>query len=276
MMDLLYPVQYSTPMTTNRLRSLLVAFCALLAAACNAPSRTEQAERAPIVLAAASLQDALEEAAQTWEAQGHARPALSFAASSALARQIENGAPADLFISADEEWMDELGRKGLLREGTRQTLLGNALVLVAPAGSRAEVALGNSMELPLALGANGRLAIADPETVPAGKYAKAALEKLGIWAAVSNRVAPAENVRAALALVERGEVPLGVVYRTDALVTVKARLVARFPADSHPPIRYPAAVLKASDNADAEAFLDFLASPEARAIFAKYGFTDPQ
>jgi molybdate transport system substrate-binding protein len=262
-------------MSPNRLRTLLVVFCALLLAACNAPAQPEQAEKEPIVLAAASLQEALEEAAKAWEAKGHVPPALSFAGSSALARQVESGAPADVFISADEEWMDELEQKGLLREGTRRTLLGNTLVLIAPAASTAEVALNDPASLPTALG-DGRLAMADPEAVPAGRYGKAALEKLGIWKAVADRTALSENVRAALALVENGESPLGVVYATDALITLKVKVVARFPATSHPPIRYPAAVLKASDNADAVGFLDFLASAETQAIFARYGFTQPQ
>jgi molybdate transport system substrate-binding protein len=262
-------------MSPNRLWTLLVVFCALLLAACNAPAQPEQAEKEPIVLAAASLQEALEEAAKAWEAKGHVPPALSFAGSSALARQVESGAPADVFISADEEWMDELEAKGLLREGTRRTLLGNTLVLIAPAMSTAEVAFNDPASLPAALG-DGRLAMADPEAVPAGRYGKAALEKLGIWKAVADRIAPSENVRAALALVENGESPLGVVYATDALITLKVKVVARFPATSHPPIRYPAAVLKASDNADAVGFLDFLASAEAHAIFARYGFTEPQ
>lgn len=262
-------------MMPNRLRTLLVAFCALLVAACNGPAQPEQAEKEPIVLAAASLQEALEAAAQAWEAKGHARPALSFAGSSTLARQVENGAPADVFISADEEWMDELEAKGLIREGSRRVLLGNQLVLVAPATGTAQVVLDSPDSFAAALG-DGRLAMADPEAVPAGRYGKAALEKLGIWRTVAERIAPSESVRAALALVENGEAPLGVVYATDALITLKVKVVARFPADSHPPIRYPAAVLKSSDNPDALAFLDFLASAEARAIFARYGFTDPQ
>lgn len=261
-------------MIANRFRIALAALCALLAVACNR-AEPQQAEQGPVVLAAASLQESLEEVAETWTEQGHPAPTLSFAASSALARQIENGAPADLFISADEEWMDELEQQGLLRDGTRQTLLGNTLVLIAPAASTAQVILADPASLPAALG-DGRLAMADPESVPAGRYGKAALEELGSWSAVADRIAPGENVRAALALVENGQSPLGVVYATDALVSLKVKVVARFPGNSHPPIRYPAAVLKASKNADAAPFLVFLGSAEARRIFAEHGFTEPQ
>jgi molybdate transport system substrate-binding protein len=259
-------------MIPNRLRTVVAILCALLAAACNAPS--DQGE-GPIVLAAASLQEAMTEVAKAWTKAGHSPPALSFAGSAALARQVESGAQADIFVSADEEWVDALEQKGLVREGTRQTLLGNAIVLIAAKGSAADVSLEKSASFRAALG-NGRIAMADPEAVPAGRYGKAALERLGIWQSVSARVAPAENVRAALALVERGQAPLGVVYATDALASDKVEVVARFPAASHPAIRYPAAVLKASQNADAAPFLAFLQSGEARRIFIRHGFTDPQ
>jgi len=252
--------------------SLLASFLAVLAAACS-PARDDAAP--PVVLAAASLQESLEAAADGWARQGHPRPVLSFAASSALARQAESGAPADLFFSADEKWMDELDGKGLLRPGTRITLLGNAIVLVAPQDSKAAVALDDPASLPAALG-DGRLAMADPAAVPAGKYGKAALETLGIWPAVEHRVASGENVRAALALVERGEAPLGIVYATDAAASAKVRVVATFPATSHPPILYPLAVLKTSASPDAQGFRDFLASDAGRAIFLRYGFTAPQ
>jgi molybdate transport system substrate-binding protein len=261
-------------MISNRLRTILAVFCALLAAACNAPSRPDQGE-GPIVLAAASLQEAMTEAANDWTKAGHPAPALSFAGSSALARQAESGARADIFVSADEKWMDELERKGLVREGTRQTLLGNAIVVIAPRGHAVEISLEQPASLPAALG-DGRLAMADPDAVPAGRYGKAALESLGIWRSVSARIAPAENVRAALALVERGQVPLGIVYATDALASDKVEVVARFPAASHPPIRYPAAVLKASNNADAAPFLAYLRSDDGRRVFARHGFTDPE
>lgn len=231
-------------------------------------------ERGPVVLAAASLQESLTEAADAWAAKGHARPTLSFAASSALARQVMAGAPADLFLSADEPWMDAVAKAGLLRAGTRATLLGNRLVLIAPAASK--IRLTPTRDFPLARGlGSGRLALADPDAVPAGKYAKVALIRLGVWPGVAARIAPAENVRAALALVERGAAPLGVVYATDARASKAVRVVATFPASSHPPIRYPIAQLKASRHSDAAGFRAFLFSKQARAIFARHGFGAP-
>ena len=228
--------------------------------------------RGPVVLAAASLQESLTEAADAWAAKGHPKPVLSFAASSALARQVIAGAPADLFLSADEPWMDAAAKAGMLRAGTRATLLGNRLVLIAPAASRARLTIARGFPLARALG-SGRLALADPGAVPAGKYAKAALAHLGVWSGVAGRVAPAENVRAALALVERGAAPFGVVYTTDARASTAVRIVAVFPASSHPPIRYPVAVLKASRHRDAGAFRAFLFSKRGRAIFARHGFS---
>ncbi|WP_326913712.1 molybdate ABC transporter substrate-binding protein [Sphingopyxis chilensis] len=228
--------------------------------------------RGPVVLAAASLQESLTEAADAWAAKGHPKPVLSFAASSALARQVIAGAPADLFLSADEPWMDAAAKAGMLRAGTRATLLGNRLVLIAPAASRARLTIARGFPLARALG-SGRLALADPGAVPAGKYAKAALAHLGVWSGVAGRVAPAENVRAALALVERGAAPFGVVYATDVRASTAVRIVGVFPASSHPPIRYPVAVLKASRHRDAGAFRAFLFSKRGRAIFARHGFS---
>lgn len=231
-------------------------------------------ERGPVVLAAASLQESLTEAANLWAAQGHAKPVLSFAASSALARQVIAGAPADLFLSADEEWMDAVAKAGLLRPRTRTTLLGNRLVLIAPAASKVRLTPARGFPLARALG-SGRLALADPAAVPAGKYAKASLTALGVWASVAAKVAPAENVRAALALVERGAAPLGIVYATDARASKAVRVVGVFPASSHPPIRYPVALLKASGHKDAAGFRAFLLSKQGRAIFARHGFSNP-
>ena len=225
----------------------------------------------PLVLAAASLQEGMTAAADAWARSGRARPVVSFAASSALARQAMAGAPADLFVSADQAWMDVLDRRGLLRPGTRADWLGNRLVLVAPAASRSSVVLRPGVNLARVLGA-GRLAMADPVSVPAGKYGKAALERLGAWRGVEARVVRAENVRAALALVARGAAPLGIVYATDARATPGVRVVAVFPAASHPPIRYPIAVLKASRHPDAAAFRAFLLSARGRAILRRYGF----
>lgn len=225
----------------------------------------------PLVLAAASLQESLTRAGQVWAARGHAAPVLSFAASSALARQIDAGAPADLFVSADQAWMDTVQRAGLVQVGTRATLLANRLVLVAPAGRAAPIAIRRGFPLARALG-TGRLAMADPDTVPAGRYGKAALTALGVWPAVAGRVARADSVRGALALVARGEAPYGIVYATDARAEPGVRIVGTFPAASHPPIVYPIARLKTATSADAEGFRRFLLSPAGKAIFRGYGF----
>ncbi len=233
------------------------------------PARAE--ERGPVVLAAASLQEALTDAAQAWAAKGHPRPVISFAGSSALARQIEAGAPADMFVSADEEWMDYVAAKGLLRKGSRAAFLSNRLVLIAPLGSKVQLTPARGFPLARALG-DGRLAMADPDSVPAGRYGKAALTSLGVWASVSGKLARAENVRAALALVERGEVPFGIVYATDARASRKVRVVGTFAAGTHPPITYPLALLQRSTNREAEGFRAFLLSREGKAIFARRGF----
>jgi len=226
--------------------------------------------RAPVVLAAASLQDALTEAAKAWTAQGHQPPTLSFAASSALARQVESGAPADLFVSADEDWMDKLAAKGLIDPASRASFLSNRLVLIAPAASTTALTIAPGFPIAAALG-DGRLALADPAAVPAGKYAKAAFEHLRVWDDVKDRIAAAENVRAALALVERGEAPLGIVYETDARASAKVRVVAIFPADSHPPVTYPVARLTGSTAVEAEAFRVWLTT-DAAPVFRRYGF----
>lgn len=252
-----------------RLLQMLAAFATLLLA----PPATAQ-ERGPVVLAAASLQESLTEAADAWAAKGHPRPVLSFAASSALARQVIAGAPADLFLSADEPWMDAVAKAGRLRAGTRATLLGNRLVLIAPAASNVRLTPGRGFPLARALG-TGRLALADPDAVPAGKYAKAALTYLGVWSSVAAKVAPAENVRAALALVERGAAPFGVVYATDARASKAVRVAGVFPATSHPPIRYPVALLKTSRHQDAAGFRAFLFSKQGRAVFVRHGFSAP-
>lgn len=228
--------------------------------------------KGPLVLAAASLQESLTEAADRWTAKGHPRPVLSFAASSALARQIGAGAPADLFLSADEPWMDDVANKGMIRPGSRVSFLGNQLVLIAPVSSKARLSIRANFPLARALG-DGRLAMADPDSVPAGKYGKAALHHYGVWRAVEGRIARAENVRAALALVERGEAPFGIVYATDARASRKIRIIGTFPANSHSPITYPVAQLKTSTNPDAEPFRRFLLSRAGKAIFVRNGFT---
>jgi molybdate transport system substrate-binding protein len=222
------------------------------------------------VFAAASLKDALDDNVKVYQAGSGDKIVVSYAASSALAKQIESGAPADLFISADLDWMDYLEQRRLIKTDTRRNLLRNRLVLIAPADSKASVKIEPGFPLARILG-DGRLAMANPDSVPAGKYGKASLEALGVWKDVQSKVAPAENVRAALVLVSRAEAPLGIVYRTDAMVEPKVRIVAEFPENSHPPIIYPAAVT-ATGNSAAAAFLDSLSKPAAMAVFAKYGF----
>jgi molybdate transport system substrate-binding protein len=225
-----------------------------------------------VVFAAASLTNALDEAAQLFERQGGAHTKISYAASSALAKQIESGAPADIFISADLDWMDYLEKRHLIREATRKNLLGNRLVLVAPADSDVKAEIKPGLDL-VGLLKGGRLAMADPDSVPAGKYGKAALEKLGIWNSVRAAVAPAETVRAALLFVSRRETPLGIVYATDAAADPRVRIVSVFPPDTHPPIIYPAALTADSKNPSAARLLEFLGSAAAKPIFEKQGFT---
>ncbi|MDP9086425.1 MAG: molybdate ABC transporter substrate-binding protein [Pseudomonadota bacterium] len=249
----------------NKLAWILLLLVGLSAA----PVMAEQ--RPPLVLAAASLQESLTAAAKAWASRGHPLPSLSFAASSALARQIEAGAPADLFISADEDWMNDVQAKGRLRAGSRAVLIGNRLVLIAPRSSNTRLAIKPGFALAAALGF-GRLAIADPAAVPAGKYGKAALTWLGVWPTVEAKLAPAENVRAALAFVERGEAPLGIVYTTDALASSTVRIVGTFPAASHPSIIYPIALLKVSASREAEGFRRFLLSSAGKAVFHQFGF----
>ncbi len=226
-----------------------------------------------VIFAAASLKNALDEIAATWSKDtGKPAPRISYAASSALAKQMEQGAPADMFISADLDWMDYVGAKNLIKTDTRFNLLGNKIVFIAPNDSKVTTLAIKGDELGKAL-AGGRLAMANVDAVPAGKYGKAALEKLGAWNVVKDSIAQAENVRAALLLVARGEAPLGIVYSTDAASDPSVKIVATFPDDSHPPIIYPAALAKDSANADAKAFFDFLRSAKARASFEKQGFT---
>ena len=226
---------------------------------------------APLVIfAAASLKNALDAAASLHAAQtGKMAPRISYAGSNTLARQIEQGAPADLFLSADLEWMDHLAGLGLIKPETRIDLLGNRLVLVGAANAAA-IDLRQGLDLVPAL-AGGRLALCNA-AVPAGRYGKAALENLGAWNAVKDRLAPAENVRAALLFVARGEAPLGVVYRTDAAAAAQVKILGTFPEDSHPPIIYPVAIPKDSANPDAVAFLAFLRGSAARAVFEQQGF----
>ncbi len=223
-----------------------------------------------LVFAAASLTDALQQIDGAFSAQTGIAVQASFAASSVLAKQIEAGAPAQVFVSADREWMDYLEERGRLKGGSRRDLLGNELVLIAPADSALQLKIAPHFALLAALG-GGRLASADPDSVPAGLYARAALTNLGVWPQVADRLARAENVRAALMYVARGEAPLGIVYQTDARAERRVRVVDVFPADSHPPIIYPLA-LTAGAGADAARYAAFLTSAAARHIFVGRGF----
>jgi molybdate transport system substrate-binding protein len=225
-----------------------------------------------VVFAAASLKNALDDAVAAFQQRGDDKVTVSYAASSALAKQIESGAPADVFVSADLDWMDYVQQRALIKPETRKNLLGNRLVLVAPVSSDIKLEIAPNFPL-AALLKDGRLAIADPDAVPAGKYAKAALEKLGVWSSVADKLARAENVRAALFFVSRQEAPLGIVYQTDAAADKGVKIVAVFPEETHPPVVYPIALIAASKSAGAAKFLSFLESAAAKPIFEKQGFT---
>ena len=257
-----------------KLCPLLRSFSALLLIAVSlAPTAARAQDDAGLtVFAAASLKEALDDAAAAYRKQTGVPVRVSYAASSALARQIEQGAPADVFFSADLEWMDYLQKRNRLDVATRRSLLGNRLVLIAPRASKAQVDLKRPATLLAALG-DGRLAVGQTRTVPAGKYAKASLESLSLWNGVRPRLAESESVRAALMLVARGETPLGIVYASDAKAEPGVRVVATFPEDSHPPIVYPVAALRGARAAQAARFLQWLASPAADALFTKRGFT---
>lgn len=250
----------------SRLAAILLAASALLAPC----ARADQL----VVFAAASLKEALDAAVKPFEkARGH-RVAISYAGSNALARQIDNAAPADLFVSADTDWIDYVESRGLAVPGSRRDLLANDLVLIAPAASTVTARLVAGVDIAKLLG-DGRLALANPAAVPAGRYAKASLSALGAWGAVEGRVAAAENVRAALALVARGEAPLGVVYRTDAMAERNVRIVDTFPAATHPPIVYSMVRLARAKSPACAELAAYLASGEARAIFERFGFRAP-
>ncbi|MCQ4631805.1 molybdate ABC transporter substrate-binding protein [Shinella sp. CPCC 100929] len=224
------------------------------------------------VFAAASLKNALDAANAAWSKETGNETTVSYAASSALAKQIEAAAPADLFISADLAWMDYVAEKKLIKDDTRVNLLGNRIVLVAPKDKASTVEIKEGFDLAGLVG-DGKLAMGAVETVPAGKYGKAALEKLGVWSSVEGKVAGAESVRAALALVSRGEAPYGIVYQTDAAADPGVAVVGTFPEDSHPPIIYPVAILNESKSAAAAAYLDFLKSDKAAPFFTEQGFS---
>ena len=248
-------------------RALILSFAALLL-----PMAANAQPATPVtVFAASSLTESLKSVADAYQARTGIRIALSFGASSTLARQIEQGASADLFFSADTDWMDYLQKAGHIADASRKDLLGNDLVLIAASGNDRRLKIAPRFDLAGALG-DGRLALADPASVPAGKYGKAALTALGVWDSVAARVAPAENVRLALQYVSRGEAPLGIVYATDAKADPGVRVVDVFPPASHPPIIYPVALTRTA-SPQARDFLAFLEGPQAQAIFVKAGFS---
>ena len=251
-------------------RIFLMAALAVLPAL--APEHAVAQNKPVLVFAAASLKNALDDIAAQYQHDTGKSASISYAASSALAKQIEAGAPADVFISADLDWMDYLAGKNLIQANSRKTLLGNKLVLIAPVKSAHPVAIKPGFPIAKLL-KGGRLALADPDSVPAGKYAKAALQYLGVWDSVANSLAPGENVRATLALVARGEAPLGIVYKTDAAVEPAVKIVGTFPENSHPPVVYPIALTASSANPDAAAFLAYVESAKAKPLFRKQGFT---
>ncbi len=258
-----------------RKRDLLRGLAATLAAAAVTlplAVRPAAAQQQPVVFAAASLKNALDEIAGQWSKETGKQTKISYAASSALAKQIEAAAPADIFISADLDWMDYVAQRKLIKPESRANLLGNRIVLIAGKDSKVQAKIEPGFALKTLLG-DGRLAMANVDSVPAGKYGKASLEALGVWSSVQDRIAQAENVRAALLLVSRGEAPLGIVYQTDAAADPNVRIVGAFPENTHPAIVYPVALVGSSTNPDAAAFVTYLRSAAARPLFEKQGFT---
>jgi len=225
-----------------------------------------------IVFAAASLKNALDAVNAQWQKETGKSAKISYAASSALAKQMEGGAPAQLFISADLDWMDYVEKKSLIKADTRSNLLGNRIVLIAPKDKAKAIDIKPGFDLANIVG-DGRLSMANVDSVPAGKYGKAALEKLGVWAGVATKIAQAENVRAALLLVSRGEAPMGIVYQTDAAADPNVKIIDAFPEDTHPPIIYPIALTANATHPDAAALLAYIASDKARPLFEAQGFT---
>jgi molybdate transport system substrate-binding protein len=253
-------------------RGALIGLAALAAFGLSLfPSLTGADGKGPVVFAAASLKDAIDATDAGFAKQSGKTPVASYAASSALAKQIEQGAPADIFISADEDWMNYLIDRKLIRPDTRFDLLGNTLVLIASKDSKIEGKIAEGFPLAALLG-GGYLAMANTDSVPAGKYGKAALSKLGVWGQVKDRIAQADNVRAALKLVSTGEAPLGIVYGTDAKSDPNVKVIDTFPEGTHSPIIYPIAIAASSTNADASFLLAYLKSSAAQSIFRDQGF----
>jgi molybdate transport system substrate-binding protein len=260
------------PIPMPVLRRLRVAGLATITALAALFAGTARADEV-VVFAAASLADALQEVTQAWSKETGHTVKTSFAASSTLARQIENGAPANVFISADEAWMDYLVQRKLTANGTRVDLLGNRLVLVVPADRPKQVELRPGFDLAGLLGADGRLATGDPAHVPVGRYAQEALTRLGVWDLAQARLVRADSVRSALVFVERGEVPAGIVYETDAAISKKVSIAGVFPASSHPPIVYPMALMQGHETPAARSLQAWLAGDRAAQVFKRYGFT---
>jgi molybdate transport system substrate-binding protein len=252
-----------------RLRPALAAF--VLAIAAMAAPRAATADDV-LVFAAASLKNALDDASAAYQQHGGAKVNVSYAASSALAKQIESGAPADIFISADLDWMNDVQKNNAIKPETRANFFGNVLVLVEPADSTKTVDIKPGFPLASLLG-DGKLAMADPDSVPAGKYGKAALQKLGVWDSVEKKVASAADVRAALVFVSRKEAPFGIVYQTDAAADKGVKIAGVFPSDTYPPIIYPAAITASSKNPEAAKFLAYMHSDAAKPFFEKQGFS---
>jgi len=248
------------------LRIVLLSFLLVVLQARAAPAREEPVR----VFAAASLTNALNDIAAQWQRAGHPAPTLAFGASSALAKQVEAGAPADVFASADLKWMDYVDQRGRIDHATRDHLLGNTLVLIAPKGRRFHARMQPDFRIADAF--SGKLCTGEPGVVPIGIYAKEALEKLGWWLPLQSRIVGADDVRTALTFVERGECGAGIVYATDARISDKVDVVATFPAGSHAPIAYPFALVT-NARPDARAFLRYLRTPQAAAIFRRHGFT---
>jgi molybdate transport system substrate-binding protein len=248
----------------RRLIPFLIVFAWIMQAAAQPPRLT--------VFAAASLSEAMKAVDQAWVAKDHPPLSLSFAASSTLARQLDHGAKASIFASADDAWMNWAIERHLIDVPSRREVVSTQLVLIVPKEHPQQIDLKPGFDLAGLLGRTGRLAVGDPAHVPAGRYAKQALTSLDVWTIASKRLAPAENVRSALLLVERGEVPAGIVYATDAVASSRVVVAGTFPPDSHEPIKYPFAITKAGDTREARSLLDFIAGPEGQTIFARFGF----
>jgi molybdate transport system substrate-binding protein len=255
-------------MTRRRVGVWLTGWLCLLVAASGGAAQAQH--KAVLVFAASSLTDVLDDLDQAFTASSGIPVKASYAASSTLAKQVEAGAPADVFFSADTDWVDYLDQRKLLKPGTRRDVVANRLVLIAPQDSHLRVKIAPHFDLAGALG-EGKLATGDPDSVPVGKYAQAALEKLGVWDAVSSRIVRAENVRSALAFVARGEAALGIVYATDAKAETRVKVLDVFPESTHPPIRYPIALTMGA-SADGARFTAFVTSAAGSDIFRKYGF----